>query len=187
MNALMLMSVPLISLASLSQAVPARASSDSKLVADFQQRARKYLDWRQKTAGKPPSPSDSPEKIVAARRELANKIRVARAGAQQGQIFIPEVAVYFRHQIAVTLSGPSGRRVLTSLQHSEPTSMQLQINQSYPEQVALQSTPPTLLANLPELPKGLEYRILGRELILRDSDANLVVDYVPNALPRNSK
>lgn len=65
--------------------------------------------------------------------------------------------------------------------------MQLQINQSYPEQVALQSTPPTLLANLPELPKGLEYRILGRELILRDSDANLVVDYVPNALPRNSK
>jgi len=49
--------------------------------------------------------------------------------------------------------------------------------------VALQSTPPTLLLNLPELPKGLEYRILGRELVLRDTDANIVVDYIPNALP----
>jgi len=65
--------------------------------------------------------------------------------------------------------------------------MELQINESYPEKVPLQSTPPTLLMNLPELPKGLEYRILGRELVLRDSDANIIVDYVPNALPATSK
>jgi len=61
--------------------------------------------------------------------------------------------------------------------------MKVQINQSYPENVPLQSTPPTLLLNLPELPESLEYRILGRDLVLRDSDANIVVDYVPNALP----
>jgi len=65
--------------------------------------------------------------------------------------------------------------------------MELQVNQSYPERVALQSTPPTLLLNLPELPNGLEYRILGRELVLRDSDANIIVDYVPNALPDIAK
>jgi hypothetical protein len=73
------------------------------------------------------------------------------------------------------------------LRHGEPTEMELQINQSYPEKVPLQSTPPTLLLNLPELPKGLEYRILGRELVLRDSDANIVVDYIPNALPEKLK
>jgi len=65
--------------------------------------------------------------------------------------------------------------------------MDLQINQSYPENLPFQSTPPTLLLNLPELPKGLEYRILGRELVLRDSDANIIVDYVPNALPGITK
>lgn len=180
-------SLLLASLASSAQAPPAPGSNDAKLVAEFQQRARQYLDWREKTAGKPPAPTNSPEKIVAGRRDLANKVRVARAGAPQGQIFTSEVAGYFRREIAVTLNGRSGRQVLTSLLHAEPTSMQLQINESYPEKVALQSTPPTLLMNLPELPKGLEYRILGRELVLRDSDANIIVDYVPNALPGKSK
>ena len=47
----------------------------------------------------------------------------------------------------------------------------------------LQSTPPSLLMNLPDLPKGLEYRLLGNELVLRDADANVIVDYVPNAVP----
>lgn len=65
--------------------------------------------------------------------------------------------------------------------------MELQINQGYPEKVPLQSTPPTLLLNLPELPKGLEYRILDRELVLRDVSANIVVDYIPNAFPGASK
>lgn len=185
-NLPMLAFLLLASLASFAQA-SSPGSNDGKLVVEFQQRARQYLDWREKTAGKPPAPTDSPEKIVAARRELANKVRVARAGAPQGQIFTSEVAGYFRRQIAITLNGRNGKQVLTSLRHAEPTSMQLQINESYPEKVPLQSTPPTLLMNLPELPKGLEYRILGRELVLRDSDANIVVDYVPNALPGTSK
>jgi hypothetical protein len=180
-------SLLLASLASSAQAPPTPGSNDAKVEAEFQQRARQYLDWREKTAGKAPAPADSPEKIVAARRELANKVRVARAGEPQGQIFTLEIAGYFRRQIAVTLNGRSGKQVLTSLRHAEPTSMQLQINESYPEKVPLQSTPPTLLMNLPQLPKGLEYRILGRELILRDSDANIIVDYVPNALPGTSK
>lgn len=174
-------------MASFAQAPPAHGSNDAKLVAEFQQRARQYLNWREKTAGKAPAPADSPEKIVAARRELANKVRILRAGAPQGQIFTLEIAGYFRREIALTLNGRSGKQVLTSLRHAEPTSMELQINESYPEKVPLQSTPPTLLMNLPELPNGLEYRILGRELVLRDSDANIIVDYVPNALPGTSK
>jgi hypothetical protein len=157
------------------------------VVADFEQRAKQYLDWREKTVGKTPPPANSPEKIVAARRELANKVRVARAGTKQGEVFTPGITEYFRREITATLNGGHGKQIRSSLRHSEPTEMQLQINQSYPEKVALQSTPPTLLLNLPELPKGLEYRILGRELVLRDSDANIIVDYVPNALPDKSK
>lgn len=179
--------VLLVALTSLAQAPPAPGSNDAKVVADFEQRAKQYLEWREKTVGKTPSPANSPEKIVAARRELANRVRVARAGAKQGEISTPEASDYFRRQITDTLNGPHGKEIRSSLRHAEPTKIELQINQGYPETVPLQSTPATLLLNLPELPKGLEYRILGRELILRDSDANIIVDYVPNGLPDISK
>lgn len=183
---LLIVAALLTSFASVAQAPPAPGSNDAKAVADFQQRAKEYLDWRNKI-GKRPSAGNSPEKIIAARRDLANNVRVGRAGAQRGEVFSPDIADYFRRQIAATLNGRHGKRIRSSLRHSEPTEMELQINQSYPEKVALQSTPPTLLLNLPELPKGLEYRILGRELVLRDSDANIIVDYLPNALPGKSK
>jgi hypothetical protein len=39
------------------------------------------------------------------------------------------------------------------------------------------------LIDLPRLPSGLEYRIVGRELVLLDSTSNLVVDLLPDALP----
>ena len=43
--------------------------------------------------------------------------------------------------------------------------------------------PPLLLTQLPPLPPELQYRFLGRALILLDADANLIVDVVPDALP----
>jgi hypothetical protein len=40
-----------------------------------------------------------------------------------------------------------------------------------------------MLAGLPELPGELEYRFLGRDLLLVDVLANLVVDVLHDALP----
>ena len=40
-----------------------------------------------------------------------------------------------------------------------------------------------LLTPLPALPPGLEYRVVGRDLVLRDVDANLVLDVLDLALP----
>ncbi len=172
----------LLSLLSFAQA-PARDSTDARLSKEFQQRAKRYLNLRKKAAGTSPSPTTSAETIVAKQRDLANKIRVTRAGALQGEIFTPEVAQYFRRQISKTIHGPYGEQVRASLRHAEPVKMDLQVNQSYPEQVPLQSMPPNLLLNLPGLPDGLEYRLLDRELVLRDREANIIVDYVPNAFP----
>ena len=44
--------------------------------------------------------------------------------------------------------------------------------------------PPALLLRLPPLAPELQYRFIGRTLILLDVDANLVVDVLPDALPR---
>jgi hypothetical protein len=42
--------------------------------------------------------------------------------------------------------------------------------------------PANLLANLPQLPEDVEYRIVDKHLILRDVDANIIVDYIPDAI-----
>jgi hypothetical protein len=59
----------------------------------------------------------------------------------------------------------------------------LHVNQVYPQGIPLQSTPPTLLLNLPTLPKELEYRIVGRNLVLHDIVPNIIVDFIPDAIP----
>jgi hypothetical protein len=53
----------------------------------------------------------------------------------------------------------------------------LKVNARYPADAPLPTVPPNLLANLPQLPEDLEYRIIGRDLILRDVHANLIVDF----------
>lgn len=56
------------------------------------------------------------------------------------------------------------------------------VNASYPDGGALTTMPPELLQLLPALPAGLEYRFMDRDLILWDPHANLIVDYIPDAL-----
>ena len=69
------------------------------------------------------------------------------------------------------------------MKHAEPLAPRpLQVNDAYPPATPLQSTPPSLLLNLPPLPPDLEYRVVGHALILRDIDANLIVDFIPNAI-----
>ena len=159
------------------------AASPEQITADLQGRAKQYLDFRKQVAGSAPKSNSTPSKITSAQNDLANKIRVARAGAKQGEIFTPEITQYVRRQIASRLSGRDGKRIRASLRHAEPVNITLQINQSYPDNVPLQSTPPSLLMSLPQLPAGLEYRLVGKELVIRDVDANIVVDYLANALP----
>ena len=168
---------------SVAQKLPAAGTPDSAVVKEFEAKVKQYLDFRQQQVGSPQRAAGNTAEIVKKQQDIGNKIRVARTGAKQGEIFSPQIAEYFRRQIAASFSGPHGREIRASLAHSEPVKLQLQINQSYPANQPLQSTPPTLLLNLPELPDGLEYRLLNRELVLRDTEGNVIVDYVPNAVP----
>jgi hypothetical protein len=170
-----------------AQKPPTAGTADAAVVGEFEARVKQYLDFRQQHVGVPPKPTDNPAEIVAREREMGNRIRIARAGAKQGEIFRPGIARYFRKQIAASFTGRHGKEIRASLAHAEPVSIELQINQSYPPNQPLQSTPPTLLLNLPELQNGLEYRVLNRELVLRDIEGNVVIDYVPNALPESVK
>jgi hypothetical protein len=56
------------------------------------------------------------------------------------------------------------------------------VNASYPDDTPLPTTPPQVLMKLPKLPEQLEYRIVGKTLIIRDVEADIIVDFVPNAI-----
>jgi hypothetical protein len=58
------------------------------------------------------------------------------------------------------------------------------VNQIYPTTFPLATFPSALLRELPELPKPLEYRLVRQYLILRDGEANLIIDVLPNAAPK---
>jgi len=128
-------------------------------------------------------PTKTAAEIGGHERALAHEIREAREGATQGNIFTPEIAAQFRVLIGETMKGPSAARIRESLNQASPVWLSgLRVNMTYPHDVPLQSSPPTLLMNLPALPAQLEYRVVGRSLILRDLEANLVVDFLRDAI-----
>jgi hypothetical protein len=124
----------------------------------------------------------SPEQISKHEEVLAKAIRDARKDAQPGDIFTPAIAAEIRRLIAFAMQ-PAGKRIEASLQHSEPVQLRVHVNEPYPANIPLQSTPPSLLRNLPPLPPELQYRIVGHDLILLDAKATLVLDLISNALP----
>jgi hypothetical protein len=63
----------------------------------------------------------------------------------------------------------------------------VKVNQPYPANLPLVSVPAKLLAQLPMLPEELEYRLVDRRLLLRDRDANLVVDVLVGTEPKRAQ
>jgi hypothetical protein len=161
----------------------AQRKHDPPVVGDFEQRVQQYLDTHKEThvAIKP---SDSAANLDQEKHQARQKIKQARPEAKQGDIFTPAISAYFREQLAGTLQGPDGAKIRASLHRAEPLpNVRLKVNSTYPSNLPLQSTPPTLLANLPHLPGELEYRIVGQTLVLYDVSSDLIADLLPNAIP----
>jgi hypothetical protein len=158
----------------------------AQILQDFEKRVGEYIKLH-KTAleGLPKlKPTKSAETIENHQKALAYAIRKLRRDARQGDIFTPEVSAEFRRLIGITMQGDEAARIRKSLRRAEPVHLKaLRINRSYPEGLSLQSTPPTLLLNFPKLPPELEYRVVGRALVLLDVEANLIVDFMPHAIP----
>jgi hypothetical protein len=161
----------------------AQKPDDTVAVKDFQAHVSRYVAL-QKQQAVPNQPTSSPDKLAQQEQQRAEKVRQARAAARQGDIFTPEIAAYFKKQIATTMRGAHGAKIRASLRHAEPLpNIHLQVNAKYPQELPLQSTPPTLLMNLPRLPRELQYRIVGSTLVLYDVLSGLIVDLIPDAVP----
>jgi hypothetical protein len=57
------------------------------------------------------------------------------------------------------------------------------VNDRYPDGVPVTTMPIELLETLPKLGEKLEYRFLGKHLILLDTCCQIVLDITPNVMP----
>lgn len=161
-------------------------SPDAGFLKDFNKNIADYLKLHRLAESEVHrlKPTSSPEAIERYEHHLSRRIRELRRDAVQGNIFTPEIAAGFRRLIGITMQGPEAPAIRQSLQRATPAHPRaIRVNSPYPSNLPLPSTPPSLLLNLPPLPADLEYRVLGHDLVLRDIDANLVVDSIPKIIP----
>lgn len=163
-----------------------KVNPDARVLAEFQKRVEEYVDLRDKLEDKGPAIKETkePAHIRAAQDALAQNIRAARKAARPGDIFTPDTRALFRRLMYPELKGRAGTEAKQVIKEDAPApaSVAFKVNAKYPEDEPLPTVPPKLLAALPKLPEGLEYRIVGKNLILRDADSNLIVDFIPNAI-----
>jgi hypothetical protein len=175
----------LIFLAAVAVQAQEKANADSVLFQEFSQRIASYVKLHSTARSEVHGlkQTDSQQAIQDYEHRLARRIREVRDGVGQGNIFTTDIAAGFRRLIGITMDSPEGARIRTSLQSGSPVLLkELRVDRPYPSGVPLQTTPPSLLLNLPPLPQDLEYRLVGHTLILRDVDANLIVDFIPDAI-----
>ena len=125
-----------------------------------------------------------PAQIKASQVVLAQKIREARKDAKPGEIFTPEIRQLLRRLMYPETKGPDGAETKAAMaeEKQELKDVKLRVNADYPDNAPLMTVPPNILAALPKLPEDLEYRFVNRHMILLDVHANIIVDYVVNAI-----
>ncbi|MBY0496853.1 MAG: hypothetical protein K2Y23_21800 [Cyanobacteria bacterium] len=162
------------------QAVNAQGSA----TLEFRKRVDAYVKIHNDAEDKVPNlkRTDDPKEIADREAALGRMIMTLRAGAQPGDIFAPEYQPYFVKivQDDFKLRSAADRKALVA---ELPKTVKIDINTVYPTTLPLETFPPALLRKLPDLPPELEYRIVGRSLLLRDVKANLIVDILRDVVP----
>ena len=167
--------------------VPPPSEERSRAFKIFTARLQQYIKLRRNVEASLPAlkPTNDVARIAEHQHALARKLAQARSGARQGDIFTDEVTRQFRSIIRGEFQGPDAQLARTTIRRDDPSKsvVRLHVNEVYPENLPLTTTPPTLLSKLPQLPQELAYRIVGHDLTLKDTEAGLIVDLIPNAIP----
>jgi hypothetical protein len=165
---------------------PVVSPAEKETIKRFDERVKQYVRLRSSLKAKAPklSKDSTPEQIQAAETALAAALRAGRASAKPGDIFTPDIAQYIRATLKREFKPDEKkeiRKVVLDKETNVPVT--LKVNYPYPDPKEFVEMPATLLLKLPELPKELKYRYVNRNLILIDTDNNLIVDYMIDALP----
>ena len=167
-------------------ATPKAPPSEAQTVAAFQERVKEYVALHEKLEATLPKFAErgTPEQVDKNQRALGALIKSARSDAKQGDFFTPGMVALVKRVLGEVLSGPAGKTIKASIMDENPGVPKLVINERYPSSVPLSTMPPEILEPLPELKGELEYRFIGRRLILLDTEADIILDFTGNVLPQ---
>jgi hypothetical protein len=155
----------------------------------FDRAVADYLALRREAvAGVPPLKAGADAATIAARQKaLAQAIRARRRGARAGEIFTPAAAPLIVRAAREELAGGADERSKVARENpraeTPKSPVVLKVNADYPPAASVSTMPPGLLLRLPRLPEGIEYRFVGKHLVLTDVDASIIVDYLLNVAP----
>lgn len=183
---LLVLAFTMVTAVAVAQEPPVNPFAQS--MVDFGNRVDEYMKLREKAASKVPDLQETkdPAKISAREKALGQAISAARPMAKSGDVFGQEMSKYLRTILAEDWKSRSAAD-RKALFEEIPPNLKLAVNQNYPTTIPLVTLPAKLLAKLPVLPEVLEYRLVDHYFLLRDRDANLIVDVLPNVYPTRNR
>ncbi len=163
--------------------------ADARALATMNDRLKEYVDLHVKLERSLPNlPKEAtPEQIDKNQRAFEKLVREARATAKPGDIFTPEARPIIKRLLATVFGGSDGKQLKASIMDEnpvDPVAIKLTVNGRYPDAVPLTTVPPQVLQTLPKLTEDLEYRFIGDWLILLDTHAHVIADFIDDALPK---
>lgn len=160
-------------------------NSQATALADFQSRVTQFAQLHERLAKQVGVLDETRSQAEIAERAvgLGKALQAARANAKQGDLFTPAVARILRDLIRreYRQRTPAVKESRQDAQDEVPNFIP-KVNTLYPTTFPLGTFPASLLKVLPPLPPQLEYRIVTHYLVLRDVEANLIIDVLPNAI-----
>ena len=159
--------------------------NDKSAVKVFESEVQEYVKLRNRVRENVPKlPKEAtPEQIHSFMTAFQDATRAARSGAKAGEIFKPAISAAIRATLKNHFRGEDRVELRKTIFEAENKSVPLRVNYPYPTSKEYTEMPPKLLLELPQLPKELRYRFVGRNMLLMDRENNLIIDYMVNALP----
>ena len=170
--------------ASCRSGTPQLHTPEAQAVVALKERVAEYVTLHEKLEATLPNLPDqaTPEQVDHNQRALGDLIKSARRDAKPGDFFSPGIQTMVKRVLKEVLSGPGGGTVKASIMDENPGVPQLLVNERYPSSIPLSTMPPQLLEPLPPLIGELEYRFIGRRLILVDTEADIILDFTDEVL-----
>jgi hypothetical protein len=163
--------------------------ADAQALATMNDRLKEYVDLHMKLERSLPNlPTEATQMQIDKNQRAHEKLmREARATPKPGDIFTPEARPVIQRLLATVFGGPDGKQLKASITDEnpvDPVALKLTVNGGYPDTVPLTTIPPRVLHTLPQLTEDLEYRFIGDWLILLDTHAHAIADFIDNVLPK---
>jgi hypothetical protein len=159
--------------------------ADKAAIEAFEKQVKDYIELRNKVRANAPklSKDSTPEQIHAYRTALELSLRNARPNAKRGEFFLPATADFIRRTLKTEFQGKDRQELREQIFETETQGVVLRVNYPYAQTAELSEMPATLLTKLPQLPKELRYRFVGRNMLLVDRESDVIIDITPDALP----